>query len=189
MDKINCFFCNSQADYFKDGTLDTIHSCDYCGNYSVSRSFFDDYRDDKEFRDKVNQTKYIIAGYLEETKGERNETFLISSSNYNNIIENIVIPKTSMQKLEQMLLYCYKKNEFIGQEFALFKLYKIIFNITKEDLNFLFGDINRTGVAYTKNSKELIGLFKAMDELRWINLDYTSSGEYMLYFSLSTEGL
>ncbi len=189
MEKTNCFFCNSQAEkYNENDTHNTVFDCKYCGEYSVKRNLLDDYNDDSKFRDMVNQTKYLIAGYLEESKDKRDSSFIIESYNYQEILRNINEPKTTMQKLENLLLYCYERNEYIGQEFALVELYNVVLGFSKK-VYILIGDKNRIGVAYTRNSEELLGLFQAIYERGWINVKFdTTSGEYMLYFSLATSG-
>lgn len=189
MDRTNCFFCNSQAESnIINATGNTKFHCDYCGKYIITQNFLEDYSDDAGFKKNIDIGKHIMAGFLEESKNNRLDSFFIGHSNYKEIFGNINYPKTTMQKLNTLLLYCYERNEFIGQEVALVKLYDVVFSINK-DLYVLIGDKNRIGIAYTKGREELLGLFKAICEIGWINVKFDNTQEYMLYFYLTTQGL
>lgn len=189
MEKIKCFMCNSESQRDIDNNTDSaIYECDYCGKYTVTKTFLDDYRDDKNFKDKVDQTKYIIAGYLEESNGNRNDSFYIGSDNYFKILEEIDIPKTPIQKLEQLLIYCYKKNEYIGQAFVTRKVFIQNKNSYGKNRYMLNSGYGRIGVAFTRDKYELDGIISAMSGLGWVLPDYNPTGE-LICFVITAQGL
>ncbi len=176
MNRTNCFFCKSECDDLTKISAANGYDCPYCGKYKISNTALNFI---------LEESKHIIAGYLEEINGNRKEPFVIFRETIPMILDDVKIPKTSMQKLEKLLLYCYNKNEYIGQEFTTCAKYKEY--SYGEYFYYLNGDDKRFGIAYTKNPDELEGMIYAMSDLGWLSIN--SFSDRFDYFILSAQGL
>lgn len=178
MNDNTCYFCGSDCVTKQSIAAYEEIQCQFCGNYIISFSALSTLEDYKNKR-------HIIAGYLEETRNSRNNPLKIYTDFPDTILNDYRIPKTTMEKLEKVLIYCYDKNEYIGQEFVTHNTStdKIYF----KSRYYLNGETNRTGVAYTRNTDELIGILDTIADLGWIELKYTSDNS--MHFILKAEGL
>lgn len=107
-------------------------TCPNCGYYAISYSVLSD------MQESLNTNRHLIAGYLHETNSlDVPRSCIITSDKLDSILVNPLIPKTTMQKLEKLLLYFYKQNEYIGQEHQI-------------------GTDTPVSIAYAKNYDELL---------------------------------
>ena len=184
MDKTTCFFCESECEKYENFNTDgNKYICPYCGKYELTRIV----TDDSEFKDKLISNKHIFSGYLEETKENRQGYLTITTDKIDGILNDVLIPKTVMQKLEKLLLYCYKRNEYIGQEFTTNPSY--IDRIYKKPRVFINRIPKRLGIAYSKDKSELDGLVNGMAEFEWAVANYTPREGLLTCFTLTAKGL
>jgi len=179
MIKTECNFCGAECNNQYDMNIESDYNdCDYCGLYAIHLSPFDH---------RLLKKKHIVAGYLNETKDEpfRKEIIQITKEKYNEILEDELIPETPMQKLDKLLMYCYKKNNAMDKEFT------IILPNLKKSLNkkriYINGNSQRIGIAYTRSQEELNSVLKAVLEEGWINPTLTSEND-IEGFSINTNG-
>ena len=153
MSKGNCLFCNEVSEIISQKYKFNGHEyrCKSCGNYIIEVNA------QKYISNKDYSKKHYIAGYLSETKHLReysdspqeNELLncFINETKLESILTDPLIPKTTMKKLEKLLIYLYRNSEFFGKEF-------------------LINEVSLP-VAYASNDVELTSMFNAL-----VNLGY-----------------
>ena len=132
--------------------------CDSCGLFNFNPVLFSI---EKSFWLKQ---RHLIAGYMYETKGWRERNLLLESSHIldfdmestKRILHSPLIPKTSMQKLDKILLNLYKSGDGFKIEF---------------DSNDLF-----PAIGYARNGEELLNMLLALCELGYIKNTSTIVG-------------
>ena len=158
-----CYFCTTECDHQRDASKrggSDFFRCPNCGSYYTIDFFKSD----------IDSNKHMIAGYLYEIKDD-NEIPELDTEYIQKILNSPKIPKTTIQRLEKLLLYFYKQNEYIGQEYT-------------------FTTQNQTvppSVAYAKSVKEIFNMIIEMNNIGWIQL--ISQNNAVLKFCLVTRGL
>lgn len=164
MSNTKCIICGNETRNESDPPRAYCQNCKIIF-YSDVKAMFSDKFSDKD--------KALIAGYLLEVDRKNDEYITLSEEKIYEILNSEKIPKTTIQKLNKLLLYFYKQNEYIGF------------------IHELDGQIN-PAIAYAKNVKEIIGLIKGMEELGWIyefKPQYADNKFYFGNMRLSAEGL
>ena len=102
MDKFECFFCEREPKVLDpaQGVSGYFYNCPFCGKYILESDV------ETIFRNKYDKKRHLVAGYLHSLKGQKRDTEIIDINNYESYIENEVIPKTMVQKLDRMLIVC-----------------------------------------------------------------------------------
>lgn len=136
-----CFLCGTASDHdrnlSKRGGSD-FYRCPNCGEYITI-----DY-----FLSVLDGCKHIIAGYLFGTKGKRETIIELDREEVARILKDPKIPKTVMQKIEELLLYLYLQNDAMGTA------------INPDEIP--------SAAAYAKNQEEIYAFLWSMAELGWI---------------------
>jgi nucleoside 2-deoxyribosyltransferase len=124
-DTDNCYFCDECAEMKRLPTRSAaFYECKNCGRYIIT----DDAkgRIAREYADK----KHIFAGYLMNTKKQREANHNTLDNKYENhiditekklerILSDPIIPRTIVQRLENILLYLYNTSEYVGYAFKI----------------------------------------------------------------------
>lgn len=144
-----CPICGTDVTFAKFGSMPRI-KCDRCGLFDFNPVLF------ATDRSSWLRHKHLIAGYMCETKRRRESNLLTESSNIldfgidsiQKILSSPLIPKTSMQKLDKILLNLYKSGEGFTIEFDSGELFPAI--------------------GYARNREELENMLLALCELGYI---------------------
>lgn len=91
---------------------------------------------------EISEQRHLISGYLREMAELGMPSVLITNENYQNIVDSFRVPTTIMEKLDKLLIYLYKKSEFIYQDIKI--------------------DTNEPAVAYAKNKEEYENMIGAL---------------------------
>ena len=110
LEKESCPICNSKCEVKVNGIKKNI-ACPSCGPFSINK--------DQIFSTVPQNTLHLIAGYLYETKMHRvdllnngtMESLFLNEKAIQKILSDPLIPKTSMQRLDKIILNLYKMNE------------------------------------------------------------------------------
>ena len=110
-----CFFCERQPTIFEPSqhSFGHFYNCPFCGKYILEPEA------EQEIRDKYYHKRHMVAGYLHCLKDKSSKTIIINSDNYLGYLENGIIPKTVMEKLDKLLVYFYAKSDSIGEQYNL----------------------------------------------------------------------
>ena len=165
-----CFLCEKDCtDFTRQASYNrTFYDCENCGRYYVYGSA----------KSTALENKHILAGYLYETNRKNSENkyiepFEVTIYSIPEILTSEKVPKTTMQKLEKLLLYFYKQNEYIGQEHKV---------DTESSIS----------TAYAKNYDEFISMVYSLNDMGWLddfNPVETDNTVLMAMFRISVEGL
>jgi len=111
-----CIFCGRDSEVLNGIQVEnsiapvTQFNCPNCGVYNLNYSYpanQNQYEQDK--------TKFhLVAGYLFETNTPDRAPVLVSKFTIKNLIDDPLIPRRAIQKIEKLLLYLYKNTEFKG---------------------------------------------------------------------------
>ena len=161
-------------------TAANSYNCPYCGFYQISYALF------SVFKHEYCNQKHLIAGFLGEiNRANHVKPYALTIDTANNILSDVRIPKTVMEKLEKFLYYCYLEYDFIGQEFGIDPAWlKKSFG---PDRKLIIGDSGRENISYIISS-ELSGVIIAMEQLHWVRVT-EKVADNALCFSLTTQGL
>jgi hypothetical protein len=110
---------------------------------------FDDIPGDLK-RKKYENKSHLISGYIREMNELKLPLELITNTNFQSILSSPLIPKTTMEKLNKLLSYIFRKTEQLHQEIEI--------------------DNNIPAIAYAKNSDELLNMLVALRELKLLEL-------------------
>lgn len=147
LDNNKCVFCDNNILYKHDGDLDIfLCNCPNCGKYNITYEAVQDipYYLKKFHSDK----KHLISGYLREMTDLCLPVELITTDNYQNLISSSKIPRTTIEKLDKLLSYIYRRTNY---------LYEII------EI-----DDNYPAIAYAKTSVELENMIGALLSLNYL---------------------
>lgn len=147
-EKESCPICNSKCEVTESGFNKNI-ICPSCGPYSLSKTH--------GFPTLAKITLCLIAGYLYETKMHRvdlvesgaTEGLSLNEETIQKILSDPLIPKTSMQRLDKIILNLYKKNEGF--------------------LTILKGGDYMPAMGYAKNLQEFMMMLNALHELHYLD--------------------
>ncbi len=143
-----CIFCDTEVE-IERGVSDTIYiNCRNCAGYYITQSALEDLPN--IFKRELKDKKHLISGYLREMSDLGLKTEVITNSNYRNFVNNSKIPHTIGEKLDKLLLYFYKKTEFLYQDIAF--------------------DFKQPAISYAKNEIELKNMVGALSSLDYIKL-------------------
>ena len=143
-----CFFCERHPTVLEaaqqvDGYF---YNCPFCGRYILEREA------EQIIRDKYYHKRHMIAGYLHYLKGKSNKTSIINADNYSNYLENGIIPKTVMEKLDKLLVHFYLKSDSIGEQYNL-KDYinepELFFAKDNVELAVMLDELSQMGLIYS----------------------------------------
>ena len=141
-----CIFCGSDVVYSRDLSHVLSIDCYNCGRYSITYEANEDlpYNLKRELKGK----KHLISGYLREMSDLVLKTEVITNSNYKNLLSNSKIPNTISEKLDKLLLFIYRKTEFLYQDIIV--------------------DYKQPATAYAKDETELRNMVGALESLDYI---------------------
>ena len=123
------------------------------------------------------ENKHILAGYLYETNrrhlnNQNIEPFEVTVNKIPEILTSEKVPKTTMQKLNNFLLYLYNQNEYIGQE------------------QILSDPINNPCCVYAKNGDEVFSMMYELSKLDYLASTLSGNSPHAItYFRLTAKGL
>lgn len=145
-----CIFCDSTISGNYEVNSSDIYKCECpnCGTYSITYEALMDLPSSLEKKHK--ETKHLISGYLREMTELGFTSDLITNERFNALFNNSKIPLTTIHKLDKLLLYIYRKTDFIYKEVVI-------------DLS-----VKQDAIAYAKNSGELDNMIMALSELGYI---------------------
>lgn len=93
-----CLFCNEIAQYnSREQDFANVVACPNCGQYIVEIG-------------RIDSNGYLISGLIREKNNLCLEIGKITSDNINNLLNDPLIPKTIMQKINKILLFYYNKS-------------------------------------------------------------------------------
>lgn len=139
---MKCHFCSEDAEVSCVAEGDFI-KCPSCGWYVANHKW--GYQPYWELKQSV---LHLIAGYLHEMKEQKKTQWILVEGDVERILHSPLIPKTSMQKLDKILLNLYKS----GNGFTI---------------EFDFGDLV-PAIGYARNREELGNMLLALCELGYI---------------------
>lgn len=160
--RLKCPICNSQTSVISNHDIEMeLHECEQCGRYQYFPN-----------NSGVNsRNKHLIAGYLFETYRDAElckiDMRQIKRDIVDNLLQSPLIPKTSMQKLDKILLNLYKSGNGFTIEF---------------DSNEL-----APAIGYAKDSSELGNMLHALRELEYIK--YTGNVVGGKEYTITIKGL
>ena len=114
------------------------------------------------------EIKYIINGYLYETR-KREKTCILTEDNIKRILNDPIVPKTAMQKLDKIIIWAYTKNNGFDGTFERYDLLP--------------------AVGYAKNGYELDRMLEALSELKYIAKTRTNNTIQNTWYELTITGL
>lgn len=160
-----CLFCDKIA-HFNETIRSTVEiKCDNCGFYVVSNTFADQ---DRDIIKKYIQHKHLISGLIREKNDLKLQIEIITNQNIENLMNDALIPKTLMQKLDKILLYYYRKSNTFGSWLK-------------------FDENTPYSIGYAKNSEELSNLIQGLIDYGLFK--YINHGGHMKQFSVSLNGI
>ncbi|MEN6470137.1 MAG: hypothetical protein ABFC62_01585 [Clostridiaceae bacterium] len=113
-----CILCEKNALWQALPGKGEQYKCPKCGIYEVSREDYEPPYYAPEAKTTINnENKHILAGYLFE-HNQRKSIIDLSPDEVARIISQS--PRTSVQKLEKLLLSAYRSNNMIGHKFDSF---------------------------------------------------------------------
>lgn len=141
----------------------SFYDCTICGRYLISDSV------KYEVENKYARKRHLLAGYLINTKDCRDynsklseqddlKNVTISSERLKNMLNYSKIPKTAMQKLDNLLLFVYRFNKYIGQKL----MFQVGWYPTCDS------DIHPYAL-YSVNEYEVVAMFDELDKMQYIN--------------------
>lgn len=161
-----CQICYNIADCNNREYTDYI-LCPSCGPYSLPSL-------DQKYLESI-QNIHLLAGYLFETQQDRiksielgGDDLLLTPDTINKIFTSSLIPKTSMQKLDKILLYMYNTGNG-------FRNYLTDHKLPPE------------AVGYAQNSEELRLMIDALCDLQYLKKDEVNSSR--IHYFLTIHGL
>ncbi|MCL2153925.1 MAG: hypothetical protein FWH57_13425, partial [Oscillospiraceae bacterium] len=150
MDEEKCVFCSEKAEI--QSRLHIYNGYEYrcknCGNYVLEVNIRD------YILGETFDRRHDIAGYLRETKhlreydSSREENLskcYINEKRFKDILSDPLIPNTTIQKLDKLLIFLHKNTKYFGQEFLVEKV--------------------SLPVAYARNHSELVSMFGELVDL------------------------
>jgi len=142
---MKCVFCGSEIAAELHDKVYECH-CHNCGKYKIPHKDFLAFPHyiENDLRDK----KHLISGYLREMTELGIDTELITTDNYQNILLSSKIPKTVFEKLDKLLLFLYRRTEYLNHD------------IEK--------DCNRPAIGYARNTIELENMYDTLAQLGFI---------------------
>ena len=162
-----CLFCENTARYNGIGPLDQKHriECPNCRIYFVSDIIADQ---DEDTVKAYAPYKHLISGLIREKNDLGLQIETITSQNIMSIINDALIPKTIVQKLDKIILYFSRKSKMYGAELHV-------------------DSATPYAIGYAINNEEFL-------KMVWTLIDHgyftkTISGGNMIHFSISLKGL
>jgi hypothetical protein len=153
-----CIWCNREIEKrYNHGPY--ICFCPNCGKYEISLEAFEDVPGEFNKR-KYRGKGYLFSGYIREMNDLHLKIELITNVNFQNILHSPLIPKTSMEKLDKLLLHIYRNTD------KLFQLIEI--------------SQNTPSIGYAKDAEELSNMLIALQDLKYLDLKSESPDEYVL---------
>ena len=157
---MKCHFCSEDAEVSCVAEGDFV-KCPSCGWYVANHLWgYQPYRESKQ------HIIHLIAGYLHEMKEDKITQWILSEGDVNRILQSPLIPKTSMQKLDKLLLNIYKP----GNGFAI--------EFDSDDLSPAMG--------YVRTQSELLKMIEALCELGFVKYMNYAGGKS---FAITIKGL
>jgi len=167
IDNVKCVLCGMECEHGRSALSNSdTYNCPGCGTFNIgfNANFW------KLGDDEDGAIKQKIAGYFYETKDKRGaDAYYLTAESINKILADPIIPKTTTQKMEKLLLYLYKQNEYVGYEHNV-------------------NSATPPAIAYAKNEAELVGLCKAMRDTGWIE-NYKPDVVGNHWFTLAYKGI
>lgn len=132
-----CIFCGEMCRHTRDGSnARDYYTCKNHGQYCITDDFT---------HLGTEREKSVVSGYLFETK-DRAEPIILLDNEISKIRNNSLVPKTSMQKLNKIMLYAYSLNQGFSTSFDVLPPY----------------------VGYAQNKLEMVDMLLALIELGYI---------------------
>jgi len=122
--------------------------CTNCRFYKITCDAFEDLPSELNYAYKDN--RYIISGLLRELAELNLTSEVITKDNFKGLFSNSKIPKTFVEKLDKLLLYIFRRTEFLYQE------------ITINTLE------TQSAIGYAKNMRELENMLIALSEMGFL---------------------
>ncbi|MCK4948126.1 MAG: toll/interleukin-1 receptor domain-containing protein [Candidatus Aureabacteria bacterium] len=189
---IRCPICDNDATIYNERDYNNILgiSCNSCGKYEITMNLKDSFK-----AGNFDNNKYIIAGWLYETKNKRTHPLLSSQKMANKrslTIDEIVhkkanVPHSVEDKLNRMLLKIKEDSKEIGEvvSYLLFWDYPSIYAMSQNEFKQIISLLEeRKLIRITKDSNQAIELklcnegYKKIEMLKdnkeqHVNLDLT----------------
>ncbi|MFZ3173018.1 MAG: hypothetical protein WA118_13695 [Carboxydocellales bacterium] len=142
---MKCVFCGLEitADLHDSGYK---CNCDNCGNYQITHPAF--LALPHELQHELKDKKHLISGYLREMTELGIPTEIIKTDNYRNILLSSKIPKTVFEKLDKLLLFLYRRTEYLNHEIEV--------------------DRSKPATGYAISNVELENMFDTLSKLGFI---------------------
>lgn len=163
-----CVFCDNSitTDYYDFDRMIYYCNCINCGIYKITQEAIDDlpYYLNTKYTDK----KHLFSGCLrEKTELGKNEEvkLIIKTDNYESILDASQIPKTLNEKLDKLLMYFYRRTEYLSQEIIIEPL--------------------QPAICYAKNTNELASLLESLCKSEFLKSQETFGPER---YSLTIDG-
>lgn len=164
-----CVFCEQTIEKISHNGIDNC-SCQNCGKYNISLEASQDLPSYNytygEIKRKYKGKNHLFSGYIREMNELNRPIGLITNKNYESMLSSPMIPKTTMEKLDKLLLYIYRRTGQLYQEVKI--------------------DKNMPAIAYAKNSEELEQMLRALVHLNYLNLIKTTKS---IIYSLTIDGI
>ena len=164
----NCAFCDSTVQMDRPDSNYAIYKviCPNCGSYSLTH---------KESiileRNELNidvSKKHLIAGYMREMNELGREVGKIEFDNLTPLFDNPIVPKTTEERMNKLLLYIYRNSKELGKELTF-------------DKNW------HPAVGYAQNTNELRFMMKALEQYQLIDI-YGETLDGSFCFLLKPQG-
>jgi len=153
-----CMFCNETAKYnSRQQDFADVVDCPNCGHYVAEIG-------------RINQDVHLISGLIREKNDLGLEIEKITKGNILNLLNDPLIPRTIMQKLNKILLFYYNKSFVYGQEFEI-----------------SYENYNQYAIGYAHNKDEYLRMVESLIEIGYFKDE--SSNLQTKRFTLTLEGL
>ncbi len=146
MENEGCIFCGQHVEKPMTSGDNYRFDCQNCGIYKITGTALEDMPNSVK---KFQERKHLISGFLREMAELGLLTEMITSYNYNSLLSSSLIPKNALEKLNKLILFFYRKTEYLYQEI------EIVFS--------------QTAIAYAKNEQELKNMIQALSSLDYID--------------------
>ncbi|MDP2982078.1 MAG: hypothetical protein Q8O92_01960 [Candidatus Latescibacter sp.] len=164
-----CVFCEQTIEKISHNGIYNC-SCQNCGKYNISLEASQDLPSYNstygEIERKYKGKNHLFSGYIREMNELNRPIGLITNKNYESMLSSPMIPKTTMEKLDKLLLHIYRKTEHLYKKLDIYD--------------------NIPAIAYAKNSEELIQMLRALRDLNYLILSRSSNSNLV---SLTIDGI
>jgi len=123
-----------------------LYKCQNCGTFYVSTSFND-------YGNKKNLLSHLLSGYVREMNELGKKHVLITDENYQDILNSPMIPKTTNEKINKMLIYLYRKTHNFDEKIPINQNVEtaICYAYNNDELKEIVSIIRKNGYIYEKS--------------------------------------